>query len=64
MMCLCKLDKSTVAEHCTERHHRINLVTQLCSKIHKVDECRQDWINQMDRMIEVKLQNLLYSINQ
>lgn len=64
MMCLCKLDKSIVAELGTQRHHRINLATQLCSKIHKVDERRQDWINQKDRMIEVKLQNLLYNINQ
>jgi len=63
-MCLLKLDKSTVAEHVTERYHRINLVRQLCSNIHKVDEPRQDSLNQMDRMSEVKLQNSLYAVNQ
>jgi hypothetical protein len=63
-MSLHELDKPTVAEHGTGRYHRINLVRQLWSKIHKVDEPRQDWINQMDRMIEVRLQNLLYNVNQ
>jgi len=41
-MCLLKLDKTTVAEHVTERYHTINLVRQLCSKIHKEDVPRQD----------------------
>jgi predicted ATPase len=59
-----KLDKSTLAEHVTGRYHRLNLVRQLCSKIHKVDEPRQDSLDQMDRMSEVKLQNSLYAVNQ